>query len=143
MTEELNQKVLVLNRKVRALENQIGQLHRQHNVIDKELRDIDKYGSVEFIKNKFSSIQEKFEIEIQKQRERLDQIDDEIHLHQKFIKWIEACDIWDNNHNNNKSPTTKNSPKKKKITSFVNRTNWDSKDMPVDFHIENLKQQVS
>lgn len=142
MTEELSQKVLVVNRRIRALENQIGQLHRQHNIIEKELRDLDKYGAVEFIENKFSTIQEKFEFQIQKQRERLDQFDDEIHLHQKFIKWMETCDIW-NNDKNNKSPSPKknNSPKKKKMSSF-NRNNWDSKDMPIDFHIENLKQQV-
>lgn len=92
---------------------------------------------MELIEKKFCSSQEAFEFQIQKQRERLQQFSREIRLYTKYLKWMEASDIW----GSTKSPTSKKGSKKKKQPA-ITRTDFDSSEIPVDYHLEDVKQQV-
>lgn len=131
---------MAINQKIRLLENQIAQLHRNNGVLDKELQEIDKHGIVESIEKKFCSSQDKFEFQIQKQRERLQQFFKEIKFYTKYIKWMESSDIWGSSTT---SPSNKKNLKKKKQQQQpIRASNFETNDLPVDYHLEDMKQQV-
>jgi hypothetical protein len=126
----------VLNRKARQLESQIAQLHRQNNILDKELQEIDRQGMAAHIEKKFHSSQEKFEYQLQKQQEFFEHLNHETRLYQKYLKWMETCDLTPANKG-------KTSPKsQKKSVHYTEVTRTVEGDLPIDYHLENVKQQV-
>ena len=136
LEEELAQKLVILNRKARQLESQIAQLHRQNNILDKELQDIDRQGMAAIIEMKFRSSHDKFDYQLQKQQELFEHLSHETRLYQKYLKWIESCDL---------SPATKQktTPKSnKKSVHYRDENRSLDADLPIDYHLENVKQQV-
>lgn len=115
---------------MRALENEIAQLHRKNGILDKELLELDKNRVVESIEQKFRSSQDTFEFQIQKQRERFQQFVKEFKLYSKYLKWMQSSDV--------------SSPKQQKRGAKKRKGVGEGLigDLPVDYHLENVKQEV-
>jgi hypothetical protein len=150
--------VLSINHKIHALENEIAQLHRKHGILDKELLELDKNGVVESIEKKFSTSQDNFEFQIQKQRERLQQFSKEVRLYSKYLRWMETSAA-SSFSSSPSSKQLKGGTKKRKQQSMLIATGISTStgaeagagvlpvggvlgELPVDYHLEQVKQEV-